>query len=49
MCIRDRTTGMGNTIMGTSANDALWSLALVLLLMSLVFNILIKLINKKRG
>ncbi|EEX24687.1 phosphate ABC transporter, permease protein PstC [Lactobacillus jensenii 115-3-CHN] len=43
------TTGMGNTIMGTSANDALWSLALVLLLMSLVFNILIKLINKKRG
>ncbi len=43
------TTGMGNTIMGTSANDALWSLAFVLLVMSLVFNILIKLINKKRG
>lgn len=32
------TTGIGNSVMGTPANDALWSLALVLLLMSLVFN-----------
>ena len=32
------TTGIGNSVMGTPANDGLWSLALVLLLMSLVFN-----------
>lgn len=32
------TTGIGNSVMGAPANDALWSLALVLLLMSLVFN-----------
>ncbi|MFR5024482.1 MAG: phosphate ABC transporter permease subunit PstC, partial [Limosilactobacillus fermentum] len=28
-------------------NDALWSLALVLLLMSLIFNLLVRTINKK--
>lgn len=41
------TTDIGNTIMGTLPNDVLWSLALVLLLMSLVFNLLIRLIAKK--
>ena len=41
------TAGIGNTIMGTLPNDALWSLALVLLLMSLIFNLLVRTINKK--
>ncbi|KIM18349.1 phosphate ABC transporter permease [Apilactobacillus kunkeei] len=41
------TTGIGNTVMGTLGNNALWSLALVLLLMSLFFNILVKLIGKR--
>ncbi|MFJ6992473.1 MAG: phosphate ABC transporter permease subunit PstC, partial [Limosilactobacillus mucosae] len=33
--------------MGTVANNALWSLALVLLLMSLFFNILVRIISRK--
>lgn len=41
------TTGIGNTVMGTAANDALWSLALVLLIMSLAFNLAIRLVNRK--
>lgn len=41
------TLGMGNTIMGTFENDALWTLALILLTMSLVFNLIIKRISKK--
>ena len=41
------TTGMGNTIMGTAANDALWALALVLLVMSLLFNLGMRLVTKK--
>ncbi|MGX7197191.1 phosphate ABC transporter permease subunit PstC [Enterococcus olivae] len=41
------TMGIGNTIMGTLENNVLWSLALILLLMSLVFNILIRIIGKK--
>lgn len=41
------TMGIGNTIMGTVENNVLWSLALILLLMSLVFNIIIRLIGKK--
>ncbi len=41
------TTGIGNTIMGTAANNALWSLALILLIMSLIFNILIHLAQRK--
>ncbi|EHO51219.1 phosphate ABC transporter permease subunit PstC [Lentilactobacillus kisonensis] len=41
------TTGIGNTTMGTLPNNALWSLALILLLMSLVFNILVRFIGKK--
>ena len=41
------TMGIGNTIMGTLPNNALWSLALLLLIMALVFNILVKLIARK--
>jgi len=43
------TMGIGNTVMGTVNNNVLWSLALVLLLMSLAFNTVIKLITKERG
>lgn len=41
------TTQIGNTVMGTLPNNALWSLALILLLMSLVFNLLIRFIGKR--
>lgn len=41
------TMGMGNTVMGSAANNALWSLALLLLLMSLVFNLVINKIAKR--
>ena len=41
------TMGIGNTIMGTLENNVLWSLALVLLLMSLIFNITIRMIGKR--
>lgn len=41
------TMGIGNTIMGTMENNILWSLALILLLMSLVFNIIIRIIGKR--
>ncbi|HBA2692076.1 TPA: phosphate ABC transporter permease subunit PstC, partial [Enterococcus faecium] len=41
------TMGIGNTIMGTVENNVLWSLALILLLMSLFFNIVIRMIGKK--
>ncbi|GFH42678.1 phosphate transport system permease protein [Lactococcus hodotermopsidis] len=41
------TQGIGNTIMGTVQNNVLWSLALILLLMSLVFNIGMRTIAKK--
>lgn len=41
------TTGIGNTVMGTASNNALWSLALILLVMSLAFNLLIRLVSKK--
>lgn len=41
------TSQMGNTVMGTLPNNALWSLALLLLLMSLFFNFLVHLIGKK--
>lgn len=43
------TTGMGNEAMGTVYNDVLWSLALLLLLMSLVFILIIHLIGHKGG
>ena len=42
------TMGIGNTVMGTTANNALWSLALVLLLMSLLFNVLVRWVVRKR-
>ncbi|WP_179136565.1 phosphate ABC transporter permease subunit PstC [Lentilactobacillus parabuchneri] len=41
------TAGMGNTVMGSLQNDALWSLALVLLVMSLFFNLLVHMIGRK--
>ena len=40
------TMGMGNEAMGTVYNDVLWSLALVLLLMSLVFILLVHLVGR---
>ncbi|MGT2771258.1 phosphate ABC transporter permease subunit PstC [Streptococcus marimammalium] len=43
------TMGIGNTVMGTVQNNALWSLAMILLLMSLVFNMLIKHITRPKG
>lgn len=42
------TTDIGNTVAGTLANDALWSLALILLLMSLAFNLIAKRFAKRR-
>lgn len=41
------TTGIGDTIDGTLPSNALWSLALILLLMSLFFNALVRLIAKR--
>ncbi|WEV36552.1 phosphate ABC transporter permease subunit PstC [Lactobacillus sp. ESL0677] len=41
------TSQMGNTVMGTLPNNALWSLALLLLIMSLAFNFLVRLIGKR--
>lgn len=41
------TAGIGNTVMGSLENNALWSLALILLLMSLAFNLLVRWIGKK--
>ena len=42
------TMGIGNTVMGTVSNNVLWSLALVLLLVSLGFNMLVKFITRER-
>lgn len=41
------TMGMGNSVMGSLSNNALWSLALLLLIMPLIFNIVIRWIGKK--
>lgn len=41
------TLGMGNTIDGTLSNNALWTLALILLGMSLLFNIIIGKIGQR--
>jgi len=41
------TMGMGNEAMGTMFNDVLWSLAMVLLVMSLFFILIVHLIGKK--
>lgn len=41
------TMGIGNSVSGTLENNAIWSLALLLLLMSLVFNLLVRWIGKR--
>lgn len=41
------TMGMGNTVSGTVQNDALWTLAMLLMVMSLVFIAVIHLIGRK--
>ncbi|BDR57948.1 phosphate ABC transporter permease subunit PstC [Xylocopilactobacillus apicola] len=41
------TMGIGNSVMGTLENNALWSLALLLLLMSLLFNMLVRWIGRR--
>ena len=41
------TMGIGNTVMGTVQNNVLWSLALVLLIMSLAFNMLMRFITRE--
>ena len=41
------TTSMGNEAMGTVYNDVLWSLALILLLMSLVFILIVHIIGNR--
>lgn len=41
------TQGIGNTVMGSMQNDVLWTLALILLIMSLIFNVIIRLIGKR--
>lgn len=41
------TSQMGNTVMGTLPNNALWSLALLLLIMALVFNFLVRIVGKR--
>lgn len=41
------TMDMANTMSGTAWNDALWSMALLLLLISLLFIIIIRLIGKR--
>lgn len=41
------TMDMGNTVSGTAWNDALWSLALLLLIISFVFIVIIKMIGKR--
>jgi phosphate transport system permease protein len=41
------TMGIGNTVMNTLENNVLWSLALLLLIMSLVFNIVMRMIEKR--
>ncbi|KRK32701.1 phosphate ABC transporter permease subunit PstC [Loigolactobacillus bifermentans] len=41
------TTGIGNTTLGTLPNNVLWSLALILLVMSLFFNSLVRFIGRR--
>lgn len=41
------TMGIGNTVLGSAANNALWSLALLLLIISLLFNLIIRWIGHK--
>ncbi|KRL02906.1 phosphate ABC superfamily ATP binding cassette transporter, permease protein [Liquorilactobacillus capillatus DSM 19910] len=42
------TTGMGDSVRGSVANNALWSLALLLLIISLLFNLAVHLTTRKR-
>lgn len=42
------TSNMGNTVNGSEYNDALWSVAFLLLLISLAFIILIRILGRKR-
>ncbi|WP_046212774.1 phosphate ABC transporter permease subunit PstC [Paenibacillus wulumuqiensis] len=41
------TLGMGNTAMGSIQNNALWSMALVLMLMTFVFILIIRLLERR--
>ncbi|MGX4592863.1 phosphate ABC transporter permease subunit PstC [Leuconostoc sp. JNUCC 76] len=41
------TMGIGNTVMGSLQNDVLWTLAMILLLMSLVFNLIVRAIGRR--
>lgn len=41
------TLEMGNTVMGSTYNNVLWSLALILLLMSFLFIVLIRLLGRR--
>ncbi|MDO7906112.1 phosphate ABC transporter permease subunit PstC [Paenibacillus sp. JX-17] len=41
------TLSMGNTAMGSAQNNALWSMALVLLLMTFVFVLLVRLLERR--
>jgi len=43
------TANMGNTVNGSDYNNALWSLAFLLLLISLIFIILIRIVGRKGG
>ena len=43
------TANMGNTVNGSEYNDALWSMAFLLLLISFVFIILIRVLGRKRA
>ncbi|AKP46402.1 Phosphate transport system permease protein PstC TC 3.A.1.7.1 [Bacillus smithii] len=42
------TMGMGNTVMGQVENNALWTLALILLLMSLIFIMIVRILGRRR-
>lgn len=42
------TMGMGNTVMGQVENNALWTLALILLIMSLVFIVIVRILGHRR-
>lgn len=42
------TLNMGNTIQGTPYNNALWSMALLLLIMSFVFIMILRILGKKK-
>ena len=41
------TMDMANTVYGTAWNDALWSLALILLIISFIFILIIRRIEKR--